>query len=89
MENNQLNLMGLLKKKVHHLIRKKKIYQLISKEEIFYKVVAEGTGKQNNGFTKIAEFNNFIDVETLFVDIKYYKMHFEGVEYFKIGFRSK
>ena len=37
--------MGLLKKKVHHLIRKKKIYQLISKEEIFYKVVAEGTGK--------------------------------------------
>ena len=34
MENNNLNLMHLLKKKVYHLINKKNMYHLISKKNI-------------------------------------------------------
>ena len=85
-------------------LKMKKIYHLISKKETFYNPVAERTGEIENlhnsvnfhnlvyhfkGPIKNINFNDFIDIETLFDDIKSKKIRFEYAAKNKMEFQSK
>ena len=86
MENNELNLMHLLEKKVYHLMRRNKVCHLIRKnvvektedytssrvklEKLHNSVNFENLICRFMGFTKNTDFNDFIDAETTFDDIK-------------------
>ena len=82
MENNKLNLMRLLKKKkVYRFISKKKFYNLVVERTEKIEKLHNSVNFQNliyhfMGPTKDIYFNDFIDAETLFDDIKSKKIRF-------------
>ena len=105
MENNELNLMHLLEKKVYHLMRRNKVCHLIRKnavektedytssrvklEKLHNSINFENLICHFMGFTKNTDFNDFIDAETTFDDIKSQQIRFEDVEKNQMEFKSK